>query len=79
MRVGGRKPSAFANPSAHPGRSCSADCAEYGCARWTAVDPAIIAERDRERMIEQHAAGARRAVNRDAAKHAASHAERGKR
>jgi hypothetical protein len=76
MRVGGRRPDA-----AHPGRACSPDCAEFGCASWTACDPAIVAERDRERMIERYAAGARRAVTmtRDAAKHAASHAERGKR
>jgi len=27
------------NPNLHPGRECSPDCAEYGCASWTACDP----------------------------------------
>lgn len=26
-------------PHLHPGRECSPDCAEYGCASWTGVDP----------------------------------------
>jgi hypothetical protein len=30
----------FAEPHPdHPGRACSADCAEYGCASWTADRP----------------------------------------
>jgi hypothetical protein len=33
----------FADP--HPGRECSPDCAEYGCASWTAIDAAVLARR----------------------------------
>ena len=30
------------DPSQHPGRQCSRDCAEYGCARWTPIDPITL-------------------------------------
>lgn len=30
------------DPSQHLGRQCSRDCAEYGCAGWTGIDPSPL-------------------------------------
>jgi hypothetical protein len=48
--------------SAHPGRECSIDCAEFGCDDWTALLAALAPP---DHRVEAH-------------KHAAAAAERGK-
>jgi hypothetical protein len=35
----------------HPGKTCSPDCAEYGCASWTGVDPYVLARSNRRRQV----------------------------
>jgi hypothetical protein len=47
------------NPKMHPGQSCTIDCAEYGCAKWTGGDrearkvAAVAAERDTTAEIDR--------------------------
>jgi hypothetical protein len=45
----------YRNPAAHPGKSCSAECGEFGCSRWTAVDDEVLRRRDEAKHAASHA------------------------